>query len=87
MGTPRGLLDDLRAVGVEVDDVWALVNRRRPYPEAIPVLLDWLQRLDERGMASSEDPKLREGLVVHRGSYTYVIYCGHALTPAQVASW
>ena len=26
-------------------------------------------------------------LVVHRGSYTYVIYCGHALTSAQVASW
>jgi HEAT repeat protein len=61
--TPRALLDDLRAVGTEVNDLWALVNTRDPYPDAIPVLMDWLAHLEERGVAIHELPKLREGVV------------------------
>ena len=35
---------DLRAVGVDVDSVWDLVNTSVPYPAALPVLLDHLER-------------------------------------------
>jgi hypothetical protein len=63
VSTPRALLDDLRAVGTEVNDVWALVNTRDRYPNAIPVLMDWLAHLEERGVAGHELPKLREGIV------------------------
>jgi hypothetical protein len=38
------LLADLSAVGVEVGDVWDLVNRSEPYPAALPVLADHLHR-------------------------------------------
>ena len=63
MSTPQALLDDLRAVGTEVNDVWELVNTRDPYPRAIPVLMDWLAHLEERGVALHALPKLREGIV------------------------
>jgi hypothetical protein len=38
------LLQDLLAVGYQADSVWDLVNTAIPYPEALPVLLDHLQR-------------------------------------------
>jgi hypothetical protein len=40
----RPLLYDLRAAGYEVDDVWDLVNTSTSYPDALPVLLEHLQR-------------------------------------------
>lgn len=46
MTTPEALLDDLRAVGVTVDGLSEMVNAKRQRPEAVPVLLSWLQRLD-----------------------------------------
>jgi hypothetical protein len=38
------ILADLRGVGVNVADLWALVMRKEPYPTAIPVLLEHLRR-------------------------------------------
>lgn len=38
------VLDDLRSVGVEVDDLYRLYVQPESYPVAIPVLLDHLQR-------------------------------------------
>lgn len=38
------LLRDLQAAGSEVGSVWDLVNTATPYPKALPVLLDHLQR-------------------------------------------
>lgn len=35
---------DLRAAGVDVESVWDLVNTADPYPVAIPVLLEHLER-------------------------------------------
>ena len=61
--TPQQLLDDLHAAGVEVSDVWDLVNTRRPYPVAIPVLMEWVEHLDERVASALEGEQLREGLV------------------------
>lgn len=34
----------LRKAGVHVDSVWDLVNTSVPYPDAIPVLLEHVQR-------------------------------------------
>lgn len=40
----RPIVADLRAVGVEVDSVWDLVNTAEPYPAALPVLMAHLER-------------------------------------------
>jgi hypothetical protein len=37
------LVAELKAVGVDVDSVWDLVNTDRPYPSALPVLLRYLE--------------------------------------------
>ncbi len=38
------IVEDLRNAGVEVSSVWDLVNTAHPYPKALPVLLNHLQR-------------------------------------------
>jgi hypothetical protein len=40
----RPIAADLRAVGVEVNSVWDLVNTSDPYPAALPVLMEHLER-------------------------------------------
>ena len=48
------LVEDLHAVGAKAGSVWTLVNTRSPYPAAIPVLLEHLQR--------DYMPEVREGI-------------------------
>ena len=38
------IVTDLRNAGVEVDSVWDLVNTAEPYPDALPVLIEHLER-------------------------------------------
>lgn len=38
------IVADLRAAGVQVDSVWDLVNTAVPYPGALPILMDHLER-------------------------------------------
>jgi hypothetical protein len=38
------LMKALHGAGIYIDSVWSLVNQSKPYPEAIPVLLDELQK-------------------------------------------
>jgi len=38
------IVDALRKVGVEVNSVWDLVNTGEPYPDAIPVLIEHIQK-------------------------------------------
>ncbi len=38
------IVADLRVAGVEVDSVWDLVNSSEPYPAALSVLVDHLER-------------------------------------------
>ncbi len=38
------LVEELRAAGVAVDSVWDLVNTTAPYPAALPILLEHLER-------------------------------------------
>ncbi len=40
------LVGDLRAVGVDVDSVWDLVNTDAPYPSALPILIRYLEAGD-----------------------------------------
>jgi hypothetical protein len=64
------LVADLAAVGFAVGSVWDLVNTREPYPEAIPVLLYHLRRVDyhpdiRQGIAralSRRDPQVKEAI-------------------------
>lgn len=44
---------DLRSLGLEVDSVWDLLKIKEPYPEAIPVLLDHLQRPEHTGFTKN----------------------------------
>lgn len=55
-------VEELAAVGVRVSDPWDLVNTRSSYPQAIPVLVDWLERCAEH-LPSYRQEKFREGLV------------------------
>jgi hypothetical protein len=48
------LVRELRAVGLQVDSVWDLVNTRARYPRAIPVLMQHLER--------DYIPEVREGI-------------------------
>jgi HEAT repeat protein len=58
------MLNELRSVGVDVDSVWRLVNTREPYPEAIPVLLSWLDRVDVEVQADARRrDRMLEGIV------------------------
>jgi hypothetical protein len=43
-----GLVLELRAAGVAVSDPWDLVNSTVQYGGAVPLLVDWLQHVDER---------------------------------------
>lgn len=38
------IVADLRATGVQIDSVWDLVNTSAPYPAALPVLVEHLER-------------------------------------------
>jgi len=40
----RPIVADLGAAGVEAESVWDLVNTSEPYPAALPVLMDHLER-------------------------------------------
>ena len=49
-GGPPQLLADLQAVGFEVGSVGDLAATRSSYRAAVPLLIDWLSTLEQRGM-------------------------------------
>jgi hypothetical protein len=44
----RAMKRDLDAAGIPEDTIFQLVNSRYDYPQAVPIVVDWLQHLDER---------------------------------------
>ncbi|MEO3929718.1 hypothetical protein ABGB07_38575 [Micromonosporaceae bacterium B7E4] len=56
------ILSDLEEVGVRVNNVWDLVNTTDKYPEAVPILLSWLDRIHELPAGEPRE-KLREGII------------------------
>lgn len=60
------IIHDLRLAGVEVTSVWDLVNTSEPYPSALPVLLEHLERggypdrvMESLGRALAVQPSVR----------------------------
>jgi HEAT repeat protein len=62
VSVPAAFVDELAEVGLAVESPWDLVNSRRSYRAAIPVLLDWLERADAE-VPPRERAKFREALV------------------------
>ena len=60
--TPAQMIGDLQRTGIAVHDIWDLVNTRRQYREAVPILIDWLERLGTPPVRP-EQRRLLEGLV------------------------
>ncbi len=55
---------ELAEVGVTADSPWDLVNRRSAYPTAIPVLVAWLDKIDQTpNLSRPIREKFREGVV------------------------
>jgi hypothetical protein len=53
-------LDD---AGIPEDTVWEMVNSRNDYPEAVPIIVDWLEHLDERVPPDEDRRAWRAGLL------------------------
>lgn len=58
----RGLVRDLEDVGIVISDVWDLVDATERYPAATPILMAWLNRLDDLAPSGARE-RLREGLI------------------------
>lgn len=54
---------ELDAAGIPEDTVWDLVNSRNDYPQAVPIVIDWLQHLDERVPPEEDRRAWRAGLI------------------------
>lgn len=53
-------LDD---AGIPEDTVWELVNSPNDYPQAVPIIVDWLEHLDERVPPQEDRRAWRAGLL------------------------
>ncbi|MGV0625357.1 HEAT repeat domain-containing protein [Mycolicibacter minnesotensis] len=54
---------ELDAVGIPEDTVWEMVNSRFDYPQAVPIMVDWLQHLEERVPPGEPRRAMRDGLL------------------------
>jgi hypothetical protein len=59
----RALKRELNEAGIPEDTIWQLVNSKTDYPQAVPIIVDWLQHLDERVPPGEDRNALREGLI------------------------
>lgn len=53
----------LDEAGIPEDTVWELVNSPNDYPEAVPIIVDWLEHLDERVPPDEDRRAWRAGLL------------------------
>jgi hypothetical protein len=60
--TPAQLLTDLAGERIFVDDIWDLVAAKYQYPNAIPVLIDWLIHFEDR-VSGPNTSRVWEGIV------------------------
>lgn len=56
MEEQKKIIKELKDIGIEVEDIYDLVNTKNPYPGAIPVLIRYLKK-------GIEDPKLKQGIL------------------------
>ncbi|OMC42541.1 hypothetical protein A5745_21545 [Mycobacterium sp. IS-2888] len=53
----------LDAADIPEDTVWELMNSRFDYPQAVPIIVDWLQHLDQRVPPDEDRRAWRVGLI------------------------
>jgi hypothetical protein len=54
---------ELDAAGIAEDTIFQLSNSQYDYPQAIPIMVDWLQHLDERVPAGEDREAWRQALL------------------------
>jgi len=54
---------ELDAAGIAENTVWELVNSSNDPPQAVPIMVDWLQHFDERIPETDDREAWREGLL------------------------
>jgi hypothetical protein len=59
----RAIKCEFDAAGIPEDSIWELVNSRDDYPQAVPIMVDWLQHLDERVPPGEPRRAMRMGLI------------------------
>lgn len=59
----RALKRELNEAAIPEDTVWQLVNSKTGYPQAVPIMVDWLQHLDERIPPGRDRWSCRAGLI------------------------
>ncbi|OMC42540.1 hypothetical protein A5745_21550 [Mycobacterium sp. IS-2888] len=59
----RAMKRQLDEADIPEDTVWQLVNSRYDYPQAVPIMVDWLQHLDERVPPGEARRSMRVGLI------------------------
>ncbi|WP_099222559.1 HEAT repeat domain-containing protein [Mycobacterium persicum] len=59
----RAMKHELNAAGIPEDTIFQLVNSRYDYPQAVPIMVDWLQNLDERIPAEEDRRAWRVALI------------------------
>ncbi|OBA61218.1 hypothetical protein A5647_11520 [Mycobacterium sp. 1100029.7] len=59
----RALKRELNEAGIPLDTIWQLVNSKIDYPQAVPIMVDWLQHLDERIPPGRDRWSCRAGLI------------------------
>lgn len=59
----QAMKHQLDEAGIPEDTVWELVNSRNDYPQAVPIMVDWLQQLDDRVPPDEDRRAWRAGLL------------------------
>jgi hypothetical protein len=59
----RAMKRELDAAGIPEDTVFQLMNSPNDYPQAVPIMVEWLQHLDERVPPGDDRRAWRVGLV------------------------
>jgi hypothetical protein len=59
----RAMKRELNAAGIPEDTVFELINSSHDYAQAVPIMVDWLQHLDERVPPGEDRRAWRAGLL------------------------
>jgi hypothetical protein len=59
----RAMKAELDAAGIAEDTIFRLLNSRNDYPQAVPIMVDWLQHFDERIPEDADRPAWRSSLL------------------------
>lgn len=85
------IISELSKVGVQVLSVFDLVNTKKVYPEAIPVLLNCLDRVDDsvikEALVRALTVKEAEGIANKKMIQEFLAIPSNAAPPEQLLKW